>query len=91
MAWRPIRNPLQRPITNSPALSVACSATTQGTIVATDSGPAGMALALVYEHEPGQYSACVASGLGTAQEGEAMTLLFCVRQLAAQSGALGHP
>ena len=63
-------------------------ATIEGAIVATDAGttPVGMAMELTYEHESGQRSTRVASGLGTLREGEAMTLLFCVGQPSADTG-----
>ena len=35
---------------------------------------------------PGQYNTKVALGVGTSQEGEAMTLLLYVHQLASQEG-----
>ena len=52
-----------------------------GAIVATDAGttPAGMAIALAYEHALGQYKTMVTLGVGTSQEGEALTLLLYTR------------
>ena len=63
-------------------------ATISRAIVATDAGttPAGMAMALAYDHAPWRYRSVVASGVETSQEGEALTLLLCARQLAAQQG-----
>ena len=63
-------------------------ATIHGAIVATDTGTTrvGMAMALVYEHVPGWYTAVAASGVGTSQEGEALTLLLCAHRLALQQG-----
>ena len=56
-----------------------------GAIVATDAGttPASMAMALAYEHAPGEYTTVATLGVGTSQEGEALTVLLCVKQLAA--------
>ena len=57
-------------------------------IMATNVGAtlAGMAIALAYKSAPGEYHTQVASGVGTSQEGEAMTLLLCVRRLAQHEG-----
>ena len=41
-------------------------------------------MALKYEHAPGRYRIVVPSGVGTSQEGEALTLLLCAQQLALQ-------
>ena len=59
-----------------------------GAIVATDAGttPAGMAMALVHEHAPDSTAPGVALGVGISQEGEAMSLLLCVRLLVPQEG-----
>ena len=61
-------------------------ATIHGAIVATDAGttPAGMAMAPAYEHAPGQNMTVTTSGMGTSQEGEALTLLLCVRLVTQQ-------
>ena len=58
--------------------------TIRGAIVATDAGaiPARMVVVLAYESAPGVYNPKVASEVATSQEGEAMTLLPCVRQVA---------
>ena len=45
-----------------------------------------LAMVLTYEHTPRQYSTKVASGVGTFQEDEAMTLLLRTHQLAPQKG-----
>ena len=52
-------------------------------VIDASTTPNGVAVVLVYEHKPGQYSAHVALGVGTSQEGEAMTLLLGARRLAA--------
>ena len=41
-------------------------------------------MAIAYESAPGEYTTVTTSGMGTSQEGEALTLLLCVTQLAAQ-------
>ena len=63
-------------------------ATIRGAIVATDTGttPAGMTMALAYERAPGECTTETTSGIGTSQEGEALTLLLYVRRLEAQQG-----
>ena len=63
-------------------------ATIHGAIVVTDAGatPAGSAMALAHESAPRECCTQVASGVGTSQEGEAMTLLLCIRRLAQQEG-----
>ena len=73
-------------------------ATIRGAIVATDAGAtlAWKVMVLAYESAPGEYITKVASGVGTSQDGEAMTLLLCVRQLAFSGSArirvhCGHP
>ena len=43
-------------------------------------------MALAYERAPGGYSTMVASRVGTAQKGEAMTLVRCVCRLAQHEG-----
>ena len=45
-----------------------------------------MVMVFAYEHAPGQYNTRVASGVGTSQRGEAMTLLLCVHQLVLETG-----
>ena len=49
-----------------------------GAIVATDAGttPAGMAMALAYEHALGKHTTVATSGVWTSQEAEALTLLL---------------
>ena len=60
-------------------------ATISKAIVATQ---VGMLMALAYESAPGEYHTWVASGVGSSQEGEAMSLklLFCVRGLVSHEG-----
>ena len=60
-------------------------ATIRGAIVATDAGTtlAGMTMVLAHERE---YTTKITSGIGTSQEGEALTLLLCVHRLEAQQG-----
>ena len=55
-------------------------------IVNTDASttPAGMAMAIAYESAQGEYKTVTPSGVETSQEGEALTVLLYVRQLAAQ-------
>ena len=50
-------------------------ATIHGAIIATGASttPAGMRMALAYEHAPGLYTTMTTSGVGTSQEGEALT------------------
>ena len=64
-----------------PPLATIC-----GAIMATDActTPAGMTMAIAYESARGEYIAVTTSGMGTSQEGEALTPRLCVRQLAAQ-------
>ena len=63
-------------------------ATIRGAILATGAGtiPAGMRMVIAYESAPGEYTAVTTLGMGTSQEGEAMTVLLCVGQLASQQG-----
>ena len=51
-------------------------ATISGATVATDAGTTGMAMALAYEHALGLDKSVVTSGVGTSQDGEALTLLL---------------
>ena len=56
--------------------------------MAMDAGTtlAGMTMALTYERAPGEYTTETASGIGTSQEGEALTPLPYIRQLEVQQG-----
>ena len=58
-------------------------ATIHGAIVVTDAGTTqvGMAMALAYEHAPGQYTTSTTSGVGTSPEWEALIMLLFVREL----------
>ena len=66
-------------------------ATITRAIVATGAGttPAGMAMALAYEHAPGRYKTVVASEVGTSHEGEALTLLLCAGSWCRNKGSTG--
>ena len=66
-------------------------ATINGAIIATDASTTvvGMVRVLVHERTRGEYNTRVALGVGTSQEGEAMTLLLYVRWLAPQEGSFG--
>ena len=61
-------------------------ATIQGAIVATNTGTTPVGIKRAYEREPREYTSETTSGIETSQEGEALTLLLCVRQPEAQHG-----
>ena len=66
-----------------PPLVTICEA-----IVTTDAGTISASRAMVIAHESaqGEYETVTTSGVGTSQEGEALTLLLCVTQLSSQQG-----
>ena len=58
-------------------------------IVATNAhtSPASMTMAIAYESAPREFSTVTTTVMGTSQEGEALTMLFNIGQLAAQQGS----